>query len=144
MADLKRYRLPRGLAAFSERHLLPLVGSLRAVPRTLQAMPELRSRSTRPAVPTAGVASEADREPITTARTAAVPPAGRRSGRSVMAEWVDELTGRGQTTAVGSRAPSDAEVNQVTGMFPDLEREAVVAALQRRWVFPNAQRSYIS
>jgi hypothetical protein len=135
MADLKRYRLPHGLAAFAGKHLLPLVGSLRPAPRSLQALPDEPSRTrTSPAASPGTTVEERDdsAEIVTTARTVAAPAVQRPSGQSVVREWVDELTGRSQTASAGFRAPAEAEIQQVTGMFPDLEREVVVAALQRR------------
>ena len=50
-----------------------------------------------------------------------------------MREWVDELTGRTERVAAGLRVPSEAEINQLTSMFPDLRREDIVGALQRRY-----------
>lgn len=47
-------------------------------------------------------------------------------------EWVDELTGRTERAAAGLRVPSEAEISQLTSIFPDLRREDIVGALQRR------------
>lgn len=47
-------------------------------------------------------------------------------------EWVDELTGRTERAAAGLRVLSEAEISQLTGIFPDLRREDIVGALQRR------------
>jgi hypothetical protein len=59
------------------------------------------------------------------------------AGQSMMREWVDELTGRSDRGAGGLRAPSESEISQVMSMFPDMRREDVVGALQRRCVsFP--------
>ncbi|KAK0499595.1 hypothetical protein EDD18DRAFT_1151836 [Armillaria luteobubalina] len=46
---------------------------------------------------------------------------------SSMREWVTQLT----PATPGVRAPPEEEITQVTTMFPDLPREAVVGALQR-------------
>ncbi|KAK0230298.1 hypothetical protein IW262DRAFT_1337485, partial [Armillaria fumosa] len=46
---------------------------------------------------------------------------------SSMREWVTQLT----PATPGVRAPPEEEITQVTSMFPDLPREAVVGALQR-------------
>ncbi|KAG7447632.1 uncharacterized protein BT62DRAFT_785242 [Guyanagaster necrorhizus] len=46
---------------------------------------------------------------------------------SSMREWVTQLT----PATPGVRAPPEEEIVQVTNMFPDLSREAVVGALQR-------------
>lgn len=53
-------------------------------------------------------------------------------GQSVVREWVDELTGRTERAASGLRVPSDTEIEQLISMFPDMRREDVVRALQRR------------
>ncbi len=44
-----------------------------------------------------------------------------------MREWVTQLT----PATPGVRAPPEEEITQVTNMFPDLPREAVIGALQR-------------
>lgn len=51
---------------------------------------------------------------------------------SMMSQWVDELTGGGATPG-GMRAPTEAEITQLVNMFPDIRREDVVTALQRRY-----------
>jgi hypothetical protein len=51
-------------------------------------------------------------------------------------EWVNELTGRAeraQSTGI-RRVPPEIEIAQLLSMFPDLQRDVVVAALQRRQV----------
>ncbi|KAG5219935.1 DSC E3 ubiquitin ligase complex [Salix suchowensis] len=91
-------------------------------------------------------------EDVTTARrseqggttTATVPhcsEAAATTGPSVMREWVNELTGRTDRTNAGIRVPTDAEVVQVSTMFPDLDRDVIVAALQRRYV---GSRSFVA
>jgi len=50
-------------------------------------------------------------------------------GRSVMNQWVNELTGQG--AAEGIRVPTEAEINQAVAMFPDVPRESIILALQR-------------
>ena len=49
-----------------------------------------------------------------------------------MREWVDELTGRSDRAASGLRVPAESEISQLMSMFPDMRREDVVGALQRR------------
>lgn len=51
---------------------------------------------------------------------------------------MNELTGRAERNATGLRVPSDGEIAQLTAMFPDVQREVIVAALQRRLVVPRA------
>ena len=91
-----------------------------------------------------------DTDPVTTARPR---PAGTPAGSgieqgtsnatgepgaraSVVSQWMNELTGRGATG--GIRVPTEAEINQVASMFPDLSRQSVVGALQRS---PNIERA---
>lgn len=140
MLGLKTYRLPPSVQRFGERFLLPLIGSTRPPRRSNQAMPEAVRR-------TEGV------EPITAARPrpAATPSDGgsaegspnengepngaRAAGASVVREWMSELTGG---TTAGIRVPTEAEISQVTSMFPDLPRQSVVGALQQS---PNIERA---
>jgi len=51
------------------------------------------------------------------------------SRRSVIGQWVSELTG------TGVRVPSGEEITQLSSMFPDAPRERVIRSLQRRYVF---------
>ncbi|KAI0068547.1 hypothetical protein BV25DRAFT_1910318 [Artomyces pyxidatus] len=127
IANLKSYRLPPWLIRLSSRFLLPLLGDMRAPHRTNRALPD------ETIVPTPPPAEE---EVVTTARPAAPPPAATEASAtagsgSVVREWVNELTGRGERASAGLRVPSDAEVTQLTNMFPDVDMAAVVGALQR-------------
>jgi hypothetical protein len=89
---------------------------------------------------TATVAAEVDNTDSTQSRRPT-------QAGSVMREWVTELTGRvgrgsnsisndggggSSSNRVGIRVPPESEIVLVGSMFPDLEREVVVAALQRR------------
>ena len=51
-----------------------------------------------------------------------------------MRDWVNELTGRDGSSS-GLRIPSEAEISQVSAMFPNVGRETVVGALQRRYAW---------
>jgi len=59
-------------------------------------------------------------EDINSQQTAITP-------RSVVRQWVNQLTGR----EVGLREPSREEMDEVLGMFPNLPRQTVLVALQR-------------
>ncbi|THH14306.1 hypothetical protein EW146_g6017 [Bondarzewia mesenterica] len=132
IASLKSYRLPPWFVRGSLRFLLPLVGSTRAPRRTNRALPDDRNSPS---------ASDIAEEVVTTARPRPVPSgtevndAAGTPGTSVMREWVNELTGRGERAAAGLRVPTEAEIAQLTSMFPDVQREVVVGALQRRYIF---------
>ncbi|KAF8165706.1 hypothetical protein B0H34DRAFT_647781 [Crassisporium funariophilum] len=136
LASLNTYRLPPSVVRFSTRFISPLIGSLRAPRRSNRALPdEIRNISTR-----VNEASAQNEEVITTARSPRPGAMSRtRDGAiaegaapSVMREWVDELTGRTDRANAGLRVPTETEVNHLTGMFPSMEREVVVGALQRR------------
>ncbi|KLO10229.1 hypothetical protein SCHPADRAFT_832792 [Schizopora paradoxa] len=157
---LKAFRLPRYLQRLSSRLLLPLIGSTKPPRRSNRAFPpDDTSASTSTTSPPSGTSSarEENTEVITTAPAsaarrsqendrAAAAGAGdqsrTRSGgsssanaqTSVVREWVDEFTGRAERAASGLRVPSDNEINQLMSMFPDLRREVIVGALQRRYV----------
>jgi CUE domain len=49
-----------------------------------------------------------------------------------MREWVNELTGRVDRASTGIRVPAEAEITQLMSIFPDVQRDVIVAALQRR------------
>lgn len=141
LANLKFYRIPPSVVRFSTRFLLPLIGSTRPPRRSDRALPdELR-------IPPNSNSSEQthNEEVITTARTPATSPGataqsrvnndgGTGPGTSVVREWVNELTGRTDRANAGMRVPSEAEIEQLTSMFPNVQREVVVGALQRRFV----------
>ncbi|KAF9450931.1 hypothetical protein P691DRAFT_664232 [Macrolepiota fuliginosa MF-IS2] len=147
IANFDTYRVPLSAVTFSRRFILPLIGSLRPPRRPTRAFPE-DSRPTN--APLAGLAAHENDEVITTSRrpsstTQATTARFRNtdgsvdvgddstgSRSSVMREWVDELTGRTDRTNAGIRVPIESEISQLTNMFPTVEREVVVGALQRR------------
>lgn len=132
LANLKAYRVSPAIVDLSNRFLLPLLGSLRPPRRTNRAL----SDNTRPSL--VASSSSQNEEIITTARSAPVTPTtsrnrntvGQESG-SVVREWVNELTGRTEGATPGIRVPSEVEITQVSSMFPDVQRDVIVAALQR-------------
>lgn len=139
LAGLNTYRLPPTIISFSKRFVVPLIGSLRPPRRSNRALPDdFRSSSH-----IGGLPSTQNEEVITTARSprslmgtrarGAGAEDEQRPAPSVMREWVEELTGRDSANA-GLRIPSDAEITHLTNMFPSLDREVIVGALQRRWV----------
>jgi hypothetical protein len=129
LANLKTYRIPPYVVRFARTYLIHLVGSTRPPRRSTRALPD----ETRPSDAQDDTRVDND-EVITTARTGSSrsgDDSGTGTNTSVVREWVNELTGRG---AVGSglRAPPETEISQVMVMFPDLQRDVVVGALQRR------------
>ncbi|KIM76387.1 hypothetical protein PILCRDRAFT_98745 [Piloderma croceum F 1598] len=134
LANLKAYRISPAVVGFSTRFLLPLIGSTRPPRRLNRALPD-EARTI--------LDQEENEEVITTARpsaTASEPrgrtggPATGGTGGSVVREWVNELTGRTERENAGIRVPNEAEITQLTSMFPDLPRQTVIGALQRRYV----------
>ena len=133
IAGFNTYRLPPSVVRFSTRFILPLIGSLRAPRRTNRALPD-ETRNT----PTTPETSPQNEEVITTARSPRLGATSRThdnaNSESVMREWVNELTGRVDRANAGLRIPTDTEITHITSMFPSMEREVVVGALQRRSV----------
>ena len=143
--NLKTYQLPPWLIRLSSNMAPYVIGSTRPPRRTNRALHEA-SRTSLASVlrASAGGANDEDEGPITTARqntssTRRHSVGGRgdssRGGTttSVMRDWVNELTGR-DGTSPRLRTPSEAEISQVLAMFPNVGRETVVGALQRRCV----------
>ena len=135
LAGLNTYRLPPPVIRFAERFLSPLIGSLRPPRRSNRALPDdIRAGVPRnaPSEPNEDVVTTTQPPgPSGTAATAGDVPQPRH-GPSVMREWVDELTGRADRANAGLRVPTESEINHLTAMFPTLEREVVIGALQRR------------
>lgn len=140
--DLKTYQLPPWLIRLSSGVSPFVIGSTRPPRRTNRALHE-GSRVSLASIPraSAGGANNEEEGPITTARQSTSstnrPSAGGRGDNSragtttsVMRDWVNELTGRDRTST-GLRIPSEAEISQVSAMFPNVGRETVVGALQR-------------
>jgi hypothetical protein len=134
IASLKSYRLPPWFTRLSSRYMLSLIGETRAVRRTTRALPATDLSETTPRL---------DDEVITTAHTPPAEGSARSTsndsrgateqpGPSVMREWVNELTGRVDRASTGIRVPTEAEISQLVNIFPDLQRDVIVAALQRR------------
>jgi len=137
LANLKSYRIPPSILRFSTRFLLPLIGSTRPPRRLNRALPD-ESRTALANLASVNQDHEQNEETITTARRPASetrarvgsPPTGETRS-SVVREWVNELTGRTERENAGIRVPSEAEISQLTNMFPDLQRQMVIGALQR-------------
>ncbi|KZT29415.1 hypothetical protein NEOLEDRAFT_1085321 [Neolentinus lepideus HHB14362 ss-1] len=132
LANLKSYRLPLIVVRLASRYVLPLIGSTRAPRRSHLAFPDERPSGVR----TVRLPTVQD-EVVTTAPTApgdnliTEPDGEGNSNRSVMREWVNELTGRAERASSGLRVPSETEITNLMSIFPDLQRDVVVAALQR-------------
>jgi len=144
LANLKSYRIPPGIVRFSTRFLLPLIGSTRPPRRLNRALPD-ESRTLLADLISAATQGQ-NEEVVTTAQPSAASEtrgtAGSAGGgetrSSVVREWVNELTGRTEQQSAGIRIPSEAEISQLTNMFPDVQRAMVIGALQRS---PNIEEA---
>ena len=130
LANLNAYRVSPTTVKFCSRFVLPLLGSFRPPRRSNRALPD------QPRVASRRVSND---EAITTARppsTGAAPrtvdPNESGTGRSVVREWVNGLTGRAERGTVGIHVPSEPEILELTTIFPNVGREVIVSALQRR------------
>ncbi|KAF7294159.1 CUE domain-containing protein [Mycena chlorophos] len=130
LTPMKSWRLPSGLVEFGRNWVIPLLGSLKAARRSNRALPDGSAAPT----PTQD-------EVITTSRLSAFTSTQRRqpqpssdgdtpasNANSVMREWVSGIAGR---APAGLRIPTEAEIGQLAGMFPDVRREVLVTTLQR-------------
>ncbi|KAI0939895.1 hypothetical protein AcW1_004766 [Taiwanofungus camphoratus] len=153
--QLKSWRIPHSIQLFAERWFGPLLGEARAVRRTNRVFPESRNRQR------AGGVGAIEGDIVTTARrprpntsrsahrsrqggreaTTSSSPGGQvisgpnaNSSGEVMRQWMSELTGGARPSAGGVgtvRAPSESEIQMLTGMFPDVGREVILGVLQR-------------
>jgi len=146
IASFNTYRLSPPVVALSRWIILPFVGSLRAPRRSTRAFPEnFHVQQTRLVTP----GNDEVDEVVTTSRSETQESSRRIrnadtnvgmgdntaiSRSSVMREWVDELTGRADWINSGMQVPTEAEISQLTTMFPAVRREVVVRALQGRLV----------
>jgi len=132
---LKSYRLSPRIVRFSSRFLLPLLGSMRPPRRNASIgddPPSARRTMSTAASVAAGLGIPTALRPPTQ-QTNTTPTTGRQTPDTqqppTLRSLVQEL--RGQGTPLGLRAPSEAEITQVSSMFPNVRREDVISALQR-------------
>ncbi len=133
---------------FTQTWVAPLLGEQGSVRRSNRVLPEPRQ-----SVGQAATLSMED-EVVTTARTttttggtvsedqplgeSGVPtPSGdaAQPAGGLVRQWVTELAGAARPAAGGAgtvRVPSDAEIQVLTGMFPDIGRNEILGVLQRR------------
>ncbi|KAN0126741.1 hypothetical protein V8E52_000381 [Russula decolorans] len=147
IASLKSYRLPPWFVWLTSRYMHSFVGETRAVRRSTRALPVIEVSET---------ANRLEDEAITTAHASRTERSSTRPttndsvgaadqpGPSVMREWVNELTGRVDRASTGIRVPTDAEISQLTSIFPDLQREVIVGALQRSANIEGAVETLLS
>jgi len=146
IASLKSYRLPPWFVRLTSRYLSSLIGETRAIRRTTRALPATEVSETT---------LRLEDEVITTAHTPRTERSARpttddphgaaeQPGPSVMREWVNELTGRVDRASTGIRVPTEAEISQLLGIFPDLQRDVIVAALQRSANIEGAVETLLS
>jgi hypothetical protein len=123
---IKTYRLPQILQRAASI-LLPLLGTTKPPRRSTRAFPDgpvITLPPRQEPVPTPPRDSDSTpNEPSSEAVT---------SGQTTMRNWVNELTGQSNGGSRSLRVPSNDEIAQLSNMFPDLRREDIVGALQRR------------
>ncbi|KAH9077060.1 hypothetical protein EDB83DRAFT_2347992 [Lactarius deliciosus] len=145
IANLKGYRLPPWFVRLSSRYLLSLVGETRAVRRTNRALPVTDlSETTSPRLEDEVVTTAAPRGERAARLATGSRDAAEQPGPSVMREWVNELTGRVDRASTGIRVPTEDEISQLMGIFPDLQRDVIVAALQRSPNIESAAETLLS
>lgn len=127
LINIKTWRVSPAVIRFSKRYLLPLIGSTRPPRRLNLARPERRQELVNDEVVTTA------RSPVSTTHTDGAPSQAQGEAGSVVREWVNELRGRTEDPA-RIRTPSDAEIDQLAAMFPDISRELITRALQRTCV----------
>lgn len=155
LLQLKSWRISHRLVVQVQTWIKPLLGEDRSVRRTNRVLPDARVTTSgspaadnsaatqeepevvttaQPGAPTQSSASSPTRAETSSSRSDDAPGSTGRSSSGVVRQWVSELTGAGRpsTTSEGTvRVPTDAEVQLLTGMFPDITREVVLGALQR-------------
>ncbi|KAF8558719.1 hypothetical protein OG21DRAFT_1503672 [Imleria badia] len=124
LINIKTWRVSPAVIRFSMRYLLPLIGSTRPPRRLNLARPERREELVNDEIVTTA------RPPASTTQTDGAPSQAQGEAGSVVREWVNELRGRTEDPA-RIRTPSEAEIDQLAAMFPDISRELITRALQR-------------
>ncbi|EIW61608.1 uncharacterized protein TRAVEDRAFT_118194 [Trametes versicolor FP-101664 SS1] len=153
--QLKGWRLSTKVVRFAEAWIGPLLGEAQPVRRTNRVLPEPRAQ----AEARRQAAAIDPEEVVTTARVprprrtptarppipAAPAPNGASSagedaqetgpaagGGGVVRQWMSELASGARPGAGTVRAPGEAEIAILTGMFPGLQRDVILGVLQRR------------
>ncbi|PPQ63160.1 hypothetical protein CVT24_005800 [Panaeolus cyanescens] len=129
LAGLNTYRIPRPVINFCAKYVSPLFGVYMSPRRSNRAIPDGGRNAELPPVDEIITTARNPRPAAPGTDTAEVVPDDSRP--SVMREWVDELTGRTERENAGLRVPTDAEISQIVAIFPTMEREVLVGALQR-------------
>ncbi|GJE84864.1 CUE domain-containing protein [Phanerochaete sordida] len=160
--QLKGWRVPQKVVRFAERWIKPLLGEERAGRRLNRVFPDSRTRTSRiqdllarDEVPTtARRASTAGTPPAPAAaagaadtRTEPPPRSPAANTRGVVRQWVSELAGAARPNASGPgtvRVPSEAEIETLTAMFPDVARDVVLGVLQRSASIEAAAETLLS
>ncbi|KAJ3487732.1 hypothetical protein NLI96_g3344 [Meripilus lineatus] len=157
--QLKGWRIPRRVSQFSQSWITPLLGEPGSLRRSNRVLPETRQRAQDAAT------LPAEDEVVTTARTPRATDANAQTQRpndsdastpsgdstqptgGLVRQWVSELTGAARSTsgAAGTvRVPTDAEIQVLTGMFPDIGRDELLGVLQRSSSIESAAETLLS
>lgn len=129
----------------------PLLGEERAIRRTNRVLPQTRTRrdphadndevitTARPSNADQNASNQSTPQSATPPETP-TPEGETQSGSGMVRQWMTELTGAARPRAAGGgtvRVPSDAEIQILTGMFPDIARDVLLGVLQRRYVLSS-------
>ncbi|TCD67515.1 hypothetical protein EIP91_012320 [Steccherinum ochraceum] len=141
---LKGWRVSHKLVRITRQWVAPLLGEERAIRRTNRVLLQTRTRrdpladndevitTARPSN-TDHASNQSTPQSATPSETP-TPEAETQSGRGMVRQWMTELTGATRPRAAGGgtvRVPSDAEIQILTGMFPDIARDVLLGVLQR-------------
>ena len=125
----------------------PLLGEERSIRRSNRVFPQARVRrdiqegndevitTARPSDPSRTNHGASDTPQSATPSETPTPEGEVRPSEGVVRQWMSELAGATRPSAAGGgtiRVPSDAEVQTLTSMFPDIGRDVVLGVLQRR------------
>ena len=146
----------RRAVRFAESWIHPLLGESKPVRRTNRVLPEPRAQAearrrevnlSEDEIITTARTAQRRRPPPSRTGAAAMSPSGGAastdngadaadgSGTGVVRQWMSEIASGARPVPQGGgtvRAPSEAEIGILTGMFPDIDREVVLGVLQRR------------
>ena len=139
MVNLKTLRPSLSLQRFASKYLSPLIGSTNPPRRDNRVFPDEAPNPRRVTTTPSGSRFRSGTDTAQGLESRSRPPSvnsglslrtATAAAPSVLNQWVDELTGRGQ--ASGVRVPTSDEISLLSNMFPEASRDLIVRTLQRR------------
>ena len=138
------------MVSFSQTWVTPLLGEQGSVRRSNRVLPESRNRVrqvsalsaddevvTTSRTPRAAESEDSETQPETAPGTSTTSGDSAQPTSGLVRQWVTELAGAARPvagTAGTVRVPGESEIQVLTGMFPDIGRDAILGVLQRRCV----------